>query len=208
MSRQLPDPSAVRAPVKLAHVVLRTSRLEAMRDWYVDVLGARIGFENPMSVGLSYDEEHHRIALLKVPSPEASPTSEGPKLEGRALVSADVTADFGEPTFSMEPGLEHIAFTFESMGDLLATYRRLMAKGIAPELAFNHGVNSSLYYRDPDGNRIELQMDNWTMEEAREYLTSEVAEKNPLGVAIDPDAWIARYEAGEPISSIVAPVWA
>jgi catechol-2,3-dioxygenase len=35
---------------------------------------------------------------------------------------------------------------------------------------FNHGLTTSLYYRDPDGNKVELQVDNMTMEQADEFM--------------------------------------
>jgi catechol-2,3-dioxygenase len=55
------------------------------------------------------------------------------------------------------PGLEHIAATYGSLGELLATYRRLATHRIEPYWSINHGPTISLYYKDPDGNRLELQ---------------------------------------------------
>ena len=58
-------------------------------------------------------------------------------------------------------GLEHVAFTYASLGDLLDTYERLRELGITPYWSINHGPTTSLYYRDPDGNGIELQIDSF-----------------------------------------------
>ena len=52
-------------------------------------------------------------------------------------------------------------------GDLLDTYRRLKAKGIVPYWPIHHGFTVSLYYRDPDGNRMEFQVDTCTAAEAK-----------------------------------------
>lgn len=59
---------SVRIPVKFAHVVYRTNNFNAMRDFYVNLLGATIAFEEPdMMVLLRYDDEHHRIGIIAIP---------------------------------------------------------------------------------------------------------------------------------------------
>ena len=55
------------SPSRLAHVVLRTSRFEELLDWYKTVLNATAAFESPTIALLAYDDEHHRIALIKIP---------------------------------------------------------------------------------------------------------------------------------------------
>ena len=65
-----------------------------------------------------------------------------------------------EPTRG-KVGVDHVAFEMESLADLVATFRRLGAEGIEPIRCFNHGVATSMYYRDPDGNEIELSVDHF-----------------------------------------------
>ena len=65
------DPS--RGPVvprQLAHVVRRTSRLDDMVRWYCTVLGAEVVHADQMLAFLTYDEEHHRIAIACIPGLE------------------------------------------------------------------------------------------------------------------------------------------
>jgi hypothetical protein len=52
----------------------------------------------------------------------------------------------------------------------------------------------SLYYTDPDGNRMEIQVDARTAEEGRALLA---ATDNPVGVLFDPEALVARLRGGE-----------
>ena len=129
------DASTTFRPAKLAHVVLRTAHFDEAIDWYQTVLGAFTVFRSDALAFLTYDEEHHRIALAAVPPVERRP-------EDRA-----------------RPGLEHIGFTYASLGELLGTFRRLRAAGIEPTWAVNHGPTTSIYYEDPDGNEIELYID-------------------------------------------------
>ena len=167
----------VRVPAKLAHVVLRTARYDETVAWYAAVLGAHVVFANPMLTFLTYDGEHHRIAVINIPGlPEASPAA----------------------------GVDHIAFSFAALGDLLHTYRRLRDAGIRPYWCINHGPTTSLYYRDPNGVQIELQIDNFASHEAlAEWMRSGAFRHNPIGVEFDPDVLSARLERGDPLDELV-----
>jgi catechol 2,3-dioxygenase-like lactoylglutathione lyase family enzyme len=156
-------------PIKLAHIVRRTARFDAMLDWYQKVLGAEIVHSDGVLAFLSYDEEHHRIALANLPGLEDQPP--------------------------MAAGTDH--------GDLLYTYVRLKKLGIEPYWAINHGPTTSLYYKDPDGNRVELQVDNFaTADECNRWMRSGDFAANPIGVVFDPDELVARYAAGEAIEAL------
>jgi catechol 2,3-dioxygenase-like lactoylglutathione lyase family enzyme len=55
-------------PVKLAHAVLRTNKINQLRDFYLDFLGATLAFEEPnVMVLIRYDDEHHRIGIIGIP---------------------------------------------------------------------------------------------------------------------------------------------
>ena len=166
-------------PAKLAHVVLRATDLARSRAWYLEVLQARVAFENEMACFLTYDDEHHRIGLLHRP-------------------------DVAGPS-DPHPGLEHIAFTYASLGELLANYRRLERQGVRPYWAINHGPTISLYYKDPDGNRLELQVDVFERaEELDAFFASGAYDENFMGVVFDPQQMIERYEAGDALAGITA----
>lgn len=159
-------------PQRLAHIVLRTSRMEEMVNWYRTVLGAEPAFQNEILAFLTYDEEHHRVAILNMPGLQPQP-------EG-------VT------------GFHHAAFTYASLADLMATYKRLRDLGIKPIFPINHGPTTSMYYADPDGNQIELQVDNYdNIDDATAFFFSPAFAENPIGVEFDPDELLRRVEAGE-----------
>jgi catechol-2,3-dioxygenase len=174
-------------PTKLAHVVFQTNRIGAMRDWYCRVLDGRVVYENPHLSFVTYDDEHHRVAFLDF----------GP-LSPRATDS-----DLGvKPT--EQPGLHHVAFTFEAMGAFVDNYVRLRESGIRPFFCVNHGPTTSMYYRDPDGNRVELQIDNFaTVEEGQAWMHSAAFDQNPIGVEYDPDELVARFRRGVPVEELV-----
>ncbi len=75
----------------------------------------------------------------------------------------------------LSAGHDHLAYTYESLGDLVATYERLKAAGIMPSVPVAHGLTTSLYYRDPDGGGVELTVDNLTPAQWREWMQNELA---------------------------------
>ena len=169
------------APQKLAHVVFKTPRIDEMVDWYTTVLDAAVVFADKRITFLAYDQEHHRIALIKVPGLLRIP--------GRVW---KVHRKFY--------GVDHIAFTHDRLPDLTATYRRLADAGIEPVWCINHGPTTSMYYEDPDGNRIELQVDNFATNQLLvEWLSGGEFAKNPIGVEFDPVVLERLAAAGTPI---------
>ena len=166
------------SPAKFAHFVLRTGQIDKMAEWYKTVLAARLVFRDERLCFLSYDDEHHRLALIQVPGLE--------------------------PRDPNGTGTDHVAYSYRDLGELLATYRRLKAAGILPHWPINHGVTTSMYYRDPDNNRVELQIDNFRTEaECQAYFQSAAFRDNPVGVTYDPEELCRRYEAGEPVADLL-----
>jgi catechol 2,3-dioxygenase-like lactoylglutathione lyase family enzyme len=164
---------ALAAPAKLAHFVLRTSRYEEMLKWYQHVLKAHVVYGNEYLSFLTYDEEHHRIAILKVDG---------------------LSAPVGEIS-----GVHHIAFTYRDLQTLFDNYELLKAEGVNPVYVLNHGPTTSLYYADPDGNQLEFQVENYdTVEESTEFFYSDAFKDNPIGVEFDPQEFADRLRAGEP----------
>lgn len=156
------------------HINIKTTRLQAMVDWYGRVLGMGVVFQFPGGAWLTNDAANHRLALLAPP---------------------DCTDDPDKLTHS---GLHHSAYEYASLDDLLATYARLKAAGIVPHACLDHGMTTSLYYVDPDGNSVELQYDNfgdWARSTAFMRTTAEFA-ANPIGAPFDPDRFVAARQAG------------
>lgn len=167
------------APVKLAHIVFKTSRYEAMVDWYQTVFEAEVMSASPMATFLTYDEEHHRIAIANMPGLADAPFQSA--------------------------GMEHCAFTYATIDDLFATHERLAEANIHPYWCINHGPTLSMYYRDPDNNQVELQIDIFETNEAvNEWFAQSDFDTNPIGVKFDPDDLIKRHRAGETADTLLA----
>ena len=127
---------------KLHHIGLTTANAEAMTEWYRKVLGMTINFRFSAPAGgrngpsfsaafVSNDEVHHRIVFFEVP--------------GLAV----------DPDKSRHAHVQHVAFEYETLDDLLGTYARLKGLSILPVMAIDEGLQTGLYYTDPDQNSVE-----------------------------------------------------
>ena len=122
---------------RLHHVTIKTSHLDEMIAWYSLVLGVQVQFRDQVAAWTTNDEANHRIAFLAVPglSDDAKKVNHN--------------------------GMHHCAFEFASFDDLMASFDRLRKAGMEPAFCLDHGLTISLYYKDPEGNFVELQSDNF-----------------------------------------------
>lgn len=167
------------SPIRLAHIVFRTRDLGRLRDWYCTVLGAHVVNGNERIVFLTYDEEHHRVAIIGDP-------------------------DLARRPAGMCVGFYHSAFTYAGLEELLATHDRLAQEDIHPRRTINHGPTISFYYTDPDGNDVELQVDRFAdAREAMTWMQGKEFTSNPIGIDLDVEDLRRRLHAGEAFESIM-----
>jgi catechol 2,3-dioxygenase len=158
----------------LHHVNLKTIRLQEMIDWYALVVGMKPRYQYPGGAWLTNDGANHRLALLSVPGLEEDPA----KLD--------------------HTGIHHIAFEYASMDALLDTYLRLKPLGIVPHACLDHGMTTSFYYVDPDGNSVELQSDNFGGDwmKSSEFLLTPEFDEDPIGKSLNPDRLVQARSDG------------
>ena len=120
---------------KLGHVVLKVRDAQKTKDFYTRVLGLQVSYEDRQRgmVFLSFGTEHHELALFQLAT--------------------------GEPPEATQPGVHHIAWQLGSFAELQAAHRELVELGIPVEATVEHNVTRSVYFFDPDGNRVELYCD-------------------------------------------------
>ena len=159
---------------KFHHVNLKTTRLQEMIDFYGTLVGAEVVFQDQVGAWLSNDGANHRVALLAFPN---------------------FVEDADKDT---RTGMHHSAFEYTSFDELMSTYVRLRDDGITPAICLDHGMTFSYYYADPDGNNVELQVDNFgDLAKSTEWMrTSPEFKANPIGQFLDPEQVIADHQAG------------
>ena len=158
----------------LSHYGIRTKRLEPMIAWYTTVFRAKIMHRNESLAFLTFDDEHHRFVIFE---------------DEMTVTKPDSAA-----------GIDHVGFGLLSIGDLVATYERLKDEGIMPFMPMNHRFTTSLYYYDPDGNEVELSVDNFpTKEECAAFVKSRAMTeigKAPFGYPFNADDLVELYHQG------------
>lgn len=170
-------------PTKLAHVVYRTRRFAQMVHWYEVVFGAQVQYQLPGMAFLTYDDEHHRFAFvdLSLFQPQGGETAR------QGMI-----------------GVDHVAYTYASLPDLLENYARLKEQEILPYWCVHHGMTVSMYYADPDGNQMEFQVDSFaSTEENNAFIRGPGFSANPIGVEYDPEVWLAQMRDGAPMSDFL-----
>jgi hypothetical protein len=97
-----------------------------------------------------------------------------------------------------------MAFTFTDVHALLTAYKQRKVLGMEPMWCVNHGPTLSIYYRDPNENKIETQIDVFeTPAEADAFMTSEEFAENPIGVDFVPEELEKRLASGETLESVL-----
>jgi len=163
---------------KLQHCGLTTGNLDAMLDWYRKVLGivvhARVNApaDSPFKTVAfaTNDEVNHRLSFFETPG-----------------LPSDSDRD-------RHARVQHIAFEYKSLDDLLGTYLRLKTLGIPLLWAADQFIQTAMYYKDPDGNIVELNVNNFDDEWAVTEQLQNLPER--LHVNIDLDKLIAARKAG------------
>ena len=134
----------------LGHVGLFCTDLLKMRDFYARVLGLTISDEN-LERGICFlsaapDAEHHELALVQAKEP-------------------------GQKTHNVQ----QVSFKVKRLDDVRGFYHRLQNEGMKIDRTVTHGIACSVYFYDPEDNRVEL------------YYTTPYKVRQPLGEHIDLD---------------------
>ena len=121
-------------PKRVGHVVLNVKNVEASTKFYTEIIGFQIAKQSDTATFLTCGKIHHDLALFQSKQP-------------------DVKIKDGL-------GLNHMALQVEDFDMLTKYYNALTTNNIAIDRTTDHGMTSSIYLEDPDGNGIELFCNN------------------------------------------------
>ena len=122
--------------LQFSHVGIYVTDIEKMADFYHRVLGFPITDRGPLHgaemVFLSRNpREHHQVVLVA-----------------------------GKPPNLPDKVINQLSFRVASLGEVQRFYRRIRSEELASDIhPICHGHAWSVYFRDPEGNRIEVYTD-------------------------------------------------
>ncbi|MFP6746405.1 MAG: VOC family protein [Alphaproteobacteria bacterium] len=121
--------------LKLGHVVLKMRDLEKAKAFYRDILGLKITEEREdFGVFFRFADYHHDIAVFKVDEDALPPEHN-------------------------QVGLSHLALLADNLETVKTMYRRLKEHNVPIVRTVDHGVTKSVYFKDPEGNELEIYCD-------------------------------------------------
>lgn len=146
------------APVEMLHlsIIHRGPGIDDLVNFYSVVLNQRFVFKITYPtfefIALSQDDENHRIGFVNVIGDEPPGGIE-----------------LGRPKYEMPEGveprnlplrpcrIEHSSWLYRDFEAILLTAKRIHAElGIWPRTTRHDGIDLTIDYDDPDGNRVEL----------------------------------------------------
>lgn len=126
----------IHSDTRIGHVHLKVSNLERAVEFYTEVLGFEVtAYYGDRAAFVSAGGYHHHIGLNTWESEGGSPPPHG------------------------TTGLYHFAILLPNRIELARTLRRLLQHRWPIDGASDHGVSEAIYFRDPDGNGIEIYAD-------------------------------------------------
>ncbi|MFD1508838.1 VOC family protein [Lacimonas salitolerans] len=129
-------PHTAHPETRVGHVHLRVADLSRAIAFYRDVMGFALQQRyGDQAAFLSAGGYHHHIGLNT--------------WDSRG----------GTPPPPHHTGLFHVAFLYPDRAALAATYASVLRAGVEIDGAADHGVSEAIYFRDPDGNGIEIYRD-------------------------------------------------
>ncbi len=126
----------ITSPAVLSHFGIHVTDLDRMVDFYTRVLGLLVTDRGALRDGptltfLSRDpDQHHQLVLVT-----------------------------GRPPGAGYNVVNQISFKVPTLADLKAMYARTRKEGITEFRIVTHGNAWSVYFADPEGNRVELFVD-------------------------------------------------
>ena len=195
------SPSQPNSSMRISETILKTGRLDEMKAWYTTVLGVDPFFEN-------------------APAADASPGDFGGQTRASDLRMCFFRLGldypyvqsiglFEEPGIALAAqkgacGLHHMQLMTADRDELCAKFEALRDLGMRPHRGADHGVMTSFYYRDPDGNNVEITAQNHASLDAMvAFMASNEFKANPSGAEIaDPDAFVAAHRQAPALANV------
>ena len=187
--------------LKISETILKTGQLDTMKAWYRCALEVDVLFEHdprsnaaPGDFGGQTRASDLRMCFFRI-------SSDYPFTQ---MIGIFEEPGIAQKASKGEPGLHHMQLMSPDFESLIRKYEQFANVGLRPHRSTNHGIMTSFYYRDPDGNNVEFSAQNFpTLEAMTTFMQSDYFLHNPSGVEIDdPVEFVARFRSGVPVAEM------
>ena len=186
---------------RISETILKTGQFEVMKPWYRRALGVDIFFQHDPDPGSCAGNFGGQTRATDLRMCFFRLSTDFPFTQMIGIFEEPGTSTTAVKT---APGLHHMQLMSPDFAGLISKYESLAAAGLRPHRSANHGVMSSFYYRDPDGNNVEFTAQNFPdLQSMSSFMQGPYFRKNPSGIEIsDPDEFVARFHAGVPVAEL------
>lgn len=175
--------------LQIGEIVLRTGRYDAMKHWYREVLRVEPYYERTGADGTTPSQAGEQAWATQVRLCFFRLVLVHPYQQVVALFDVPGVDD----SHAQSAGLHHMQFRDPAPAVLARRFLALRAAGIVPFRAMDHGPTTSLYYRDPDRNVVELAAPNHArVEDLLHSLDADEFRINPSGKPLDVERFIEQ----------------
>ncbi len=178
--------------LKISETILKTGQLDAMKAWYTTILGVGPFFEHAPAAGNAVGDYGGQTRASDLRMCFFRLSLDYPYVQSIGLFEEPGTG----PAAKGAAGLHHMQLMAADLDTLCAKYVELRDGGMRPHRSTDHGPFTSFYYRDPDGNNVEITAQNFpSMAAMAEFMASDEFRANPSGEEIDAEAYVAERRA-------------
>ena len=184
-----------RAPEEFHHVAFKTINYKEMVNFYTKLFGCEPLYESKMLTFLAFDAEHHRIAIANT-----SGAFDSLKFIPKTIMRFKNWMNRSLPSLI---GLDHISYKLNPIEEWFDFYHKAKEKGLSPHWTINHGWITGMYYRDPDGNLVEIFFEHFrNKEEFKKNISPDFSEE-PIGTNMDIDTLFEMHKNGATFEELI-----
>ena len=183
------------APEDFHHVAFKTINYEAMVDFYSRLFGCEPLYTSEELTFLAFDEEHHRVAIAN--------TSGVFKNLGFIPKTIMRIKNWMNRSLPSIVGLDHISYKLNPIQKWFEFYHKAKEQGLEPCWTINHGWITGMYYKDPDGNLVEIFFEHWRNKEEFKTNISPDFSDEPIGTNMDIDVLYGMFKKGASFEELI-----
>ena len=183
------------APEDFHHVAFKTIRYKEMVNFYTKLFDCEPLYTSDELTFLAFDEEHHRVAIANT-SMVFDKLGFIPKLIMRMK-------NWMNRSLPSIVGLDHISYKLNPIGKWFDFYHAAKAKGLSPYWTINHGWITGMYFKDPDGNLVEIFFEHFRNQEEFKSNISPDFSDEPIGTNMDIDVLYDLFKNGASFEELI-----